>query len=149
MDPIQFTSNKTKQILTNHYRRTTGIKQTPWNPDYNCCNKDTDHQGNHSTEKKNQRAIARLSTRDTYFWLIRCDHVRADRRRRLRNVQGKVCVGAEKPVISVQRRLAKLVGRRPPPLPPRYLRPCIVYIVSITILHTLHYRWYSKVCISS
>ena len=28
MDIIQFTSNQTKQILTNHYRRTTGIKHT-------------------------------------------------------------------------------------------------------------------------
>jgi len=39
-----------------------------------------------------------LSTRvyDTYFWLIRCDHVRADRRRRLLNVQGKMCVGRRK-----------------------------------------------------
>jgi len=33
---------------------------------------------------------------DTYFWLIRCDHVRADRRRHLLNVQGKICVGRRK-----------------------------------------------------
>jgi len=43
----------------------------------------------------------RLSTRvyelyDTYFWLIRCDHVRADRRRRLLNVHLVKCVGRRK-----------------------------------------------------
>ena len=32
--------------------------------------------------------------------------------------------GGEMSVISVKQRLAKLLGRRPPPLPPRYLRPC-------------------------
>jgi len=32
--------------------------------------------------------------------------------------------GGEKYIISVKQRLAKLLGRRPPPLPPRYLRPC-------------------------
>jgi len=32
--------------------------------------------------------------------------------------------GGEKSIISVKQRLAKLLGRRPPPLPPRYLRPC-------------------------
>jgi len=32
--------------------------------------------------------------------------------------------GGEKSIISVKQRLAKLLGRRPPPLPLRYLRPC-------------------------
>ena len=31
--------------------------------------------------------------------------------------------GGEKYIISVKQRLAKLLGRRSPPLPPRYLRP--------------------------
>ena len=37
----------------------------------------------------------------------------------------KIVWGGEKSIISVKQRLAKLLGRRPPPLPPRYLRPCL------------------------
>ena len=35
----------------------------------------------------------------------------------------KIVWGGEKSIIFVKQRLAKLLGRRPPPLPPRHLRP--------------------------
>jgi len=35
----------------------------------------------------------------------------------------KIVWGGEKSIISVKQRLAKLLGRRSPPLPTRYLRP--------------------------
>ena len=62
------------------------------------------HQVNHCTEQyNNQRAIARLSTRvyDTYFRLVRCDHVRQTGEDVYLTCKVKFVWDAEKPVVSV------------------------------------------------
>ena len=52
---------------------------------------------------------------------MRCDHVRADRQRRLLNVQGKMCVGRRKARHFCITTTSQIIGAAA--LPPRYLRP--------------------------